>query len=162
MAQHGFCPGCSRSISPQDTVRFGDGGVFHLDCHRPRVLSSEERALLFRYCRQHQVGTCSTCGAFGYAELGSDLIAGRTNLCPKCRQDLTESVRSHLYGCALLPEEVRRRAQALREAAQKLVKHGHELADRADVLMREAEVARDAFMATMRHALGVESRPPAR
>src|SRR2546428_3641548 len=50
-------------------------------------------------------------------ELAADPLGGRTNICPRCRKDLTENVRTHLYGCAKLPAEVRLRAQALREAA---------------------------------------------
>jgi hypothetical protein len=39
----------------------------------------------------------------------------------------------------MLPSEVRRRAQAVRGAAQHLVKQGQQARDRADVLVREAE-----------------------
>ena len=62
-------------------------------------------------------------------------------MCPRCRKDLIENVRGHLSGCATLPSEVRLRAQAVREAAQRLVKHSQELRDNADVLIREAEAA---------------------
>jgi len=41
----------------------------------------------------------------------------------------------------MLPAEVRRRAQALREAARHLVKEGHQLRDKAEVLIQEAEAA---------------------
>ena len=75
--------------------------------------------------------------------LTADLLSGRTHLCPRCRRDLTEMVRSHLYGCGTLPAEVRRRAQTLRDAAQHLVKESRRLRDQADVLIREAEVALD-------------------
>jgi hypothetical protein len=61
--------------------------------------------------------------------------------CPRCHKDLIENVRGHLSGCATLPSEVRLRAQAVREAAQRLVKHSQELRDNADVLIREAEAA---------------------
>jgi len=41
----------------------------------------------------------------------------------------------------MLPAEVRRRAQALREAARHLVKESHQLRDKAEVLIQEAEAA---------------------
>jgi hypothetical protein len=46
----------------------------------------------------------------------------------------------------MLPEEVRKRARASREAARNLVKQSCQLRDHADVLMREAE----ATIATLR------------
>ena len=82
------------------------------------------------------------------------LGGGRTNFCPRCRKDLTENVRTHLYGCAKLPAEVRLRAQALREAAQRLVRQSQELVENADVRIREAETA--LFLA--QHALRAEMR----
>jgi hypothetical protein len=39
----------------------------------------------------------------------------------------------------MLPSEVRRRAKAVREAAQQLVKQSQQARDRSDVLIREAE-----------------------
>jgi hypothetical protein len=49
----------------------------------------------------------------------------------------------------MLPEEVRRRAREVRDAAHKLVKQSAESRDRADVLMREAEAAIAALRETM-------------
>jgi DNA-binding NarL/FixJ family response regulator len=57
------------------------------------------------------------------------------------RRDLTETARGHLYGCALLPSEVRLKAQQVREAAQRLVKQSQQARDRSDLLLREAEAA---------------------
>jgi hypothetical protein len=46
-----------------------------------------------------------------------DILArGRTNMWPRCRQDLTEAVRAHLFRCAMLPYEIRFRAQAITNA----------------------------------------------
>jgi hypothetical protein len=56
--QTATCPRCSWMISPEDTIVFGYGLLGHLDCRRPRVLSAEERTLLFIYCRDHQVAEC--------------------------------------------------------------------------------------------------------
>jgi len=74
---------------------------------------------------------------FRLAQLAADTLGSRTNLCPRCRRDLTESVRGHLYGCAMLPAEVRRRAQEVRDAARRLVKESQVLPERSDVLIRE-------------------------
>jgi len=54
----------------------------------------------------------------------------------------------------MLPAAVRQRAREVREAAQRLVKRSRELGDRADVLMRELEVA----LRTLREAAILE--PP--
>jgi hypothetical protein len=54
----------------------------------------------------------------------------------------------------MLPGEVRRRAREARAAAQRLVKNSHQLSDRADVLMREAEAAIAALRETMRRVAG--------
>jgi hypothetical protein len=56
--QTATCHECSRTISPGDTIVFGYGLLGHLNCRRPRVLSAEDRTLLFIYCRGHQVGEC--------------------------------------------------------------------------------------------------------
>ncbi len=107
-----------------------------------RPLSPAERALLFYYCLNHAVARCLGCARSYYlSELVADLLSGRTHLCPQCRRDLTENVRSHVYGCSIMPDEVRQRARALRELAQQLVKETHQLRDKADVLIREAEAA---------------------
>src|SRR5215475_13224113 len=73
----------------------------------------------------------------------------RTHFCPRCRTDLTESIRGHLYGCVTLPAEIRQRAQEARDAARRLVKESQQLTDHADVLMREAEAAVAALRETM-------------
>jgi hypothetical protein len=142
------CPRCMQVISADDTVQLADGGMSHVDCQRPRDLSPDERTLLFRYCREHAVAMCTACAAnFRQEELGADLLAQRTNLCPHCRADLTESVRGHLYGCATLPEEVRQRAREVRDATGKLIKQSRQT---ADGLMREAETAITALREAMR------------
>jgi len=48
--------------------------------------------------------------------------------------------------------EVRRRAQAAREAARSLVKQSHQLCDAADVAVREAETALRALRNAMRQS----------
>ena len=149
------CPQCSRMISPEDTIVFGSGRLGHLDCRRPRVLSAEERTLALRYCHDHEVAECSTCTRrFRLRELVSqDQFGVRLHVCPWCHTDLTDSVRAHLYACAMLPAEVRGRAQVARDATRHLVKQSQLLRDNADVLIREAEVALHALRATLRRPL---------
>ena len=107
-----------------------------------RMLTPDERALLFYYCLNHTVARCLSCMRSYYlSELVADLLSGRTHLCPQCRQDLTEDVRSHVYGCGILPAEVREKAQALRDVAHHLVKESRQLRDRSEVLISEAEAA---------------------
>ncbi|PYN82403.1 MAG: hypothetical protein DMD96_06100 [Candidatus Rokuibacteriota bacterium] len=145
------CPECSRTISPDDTIVFDFGLLGHLDCRRPRVLSAEERTLLFIYCRDHQVAECVPCaGRFHLREVASLDLGVRSYGCPWCHTDLTDSIREHLYGCAMLPGQVRRRAQAAREAAQHLVKESRHLRDTSDVLLREAEAALHALRQALR------------
>jgi DNA-directed RNA polymerase subunit RPC12/RpoP len=139
------CPQCSQAVLPGHSVVSVGGRLAHVNCQRPRTLTGDERALLFYYCLDHVVARCVACAQnFGLSELAVDLLRGRTHLCPSCRRDLTETVRGHLYECAMLPAEVRRRARALRDAAQHLVKQSRQLRDQADVLIREAETAVEA------------------
>jgi hypothetical protein len=146
------CPHCSRAISPEDTIIFAFGIIGHLDCRRPRVLSAEERTLLLIYCRNHQVAECVRCaGKFHLREVASvDSVGVRSHQCPWCHTDVTDSVRAHLYCCTMLPAEVRRRAQAARDAARSLVKQSLQLGDRADVLIREAEAVVQELRQTIR------------
>jgi len=134
------CAKCSRPISLADMIELSAGRLSHLDCARARGLSPEERAMLFVYCSDHDVANCVPCdSSFRMAELGADLLGSRTNVCPRCRSDLTESVRAHLFSCVVLPSEMKRRAQDVRDAAQIVIKRSQELVDRADTLIREAE-----------------------
>jgi hypothetical protein len=125
-----------------DNVESSSGGLSHVECARPRNLTPEERHLLFVYCSEHVVAECLPCALkFRMAELGADPLSTRSNTCPRCRTDLTESVRTHLYGCGILPSEVRLNAQAVRDAARRLMKQSQEPRDAADVLMHEAKIA---------------------
>lgn len=143
MRQHELsCQQCTRTLSSRDTVVVDHGQLSHLDCERPRALSAQERALLVYYCWDHVVVQCPNCsGHFRVSALASDLLESRTYLCAHCGKDLTDGVRTHLYACTLLPQKVRRRAQALREAARALVKQSRQLCDISDVLVQEADVA---------------------
>jgi len=149
------CSKCSEPIVLTDVIESSSGRLSHADCKRPHVLTSEERALVYIYCSGHVVARCPTCDTgFRFAQLAADMTGGSgTNLCPRCRRDLTGDVRAHLFGCAMLPAEVRRRAYAVREAAQNLVKQAHRLRDHADVLIREAEAALYARQRALREEM---------
>jgi len=134
------CAKCSRSIAVADVIESSTGRLTHLDCAPTQGLTPEERVLLFVYCSDHDAAKCVACDLqFPMMKFAADPLGGRTNLCPRCRTDLTASVRAHLFSCHVLPDEIRRRAQEVRSAAQVLIKHSQELADRSDVLIREAE-----------------------
>ena len=159
------CPQCSRSILPGDSVVSDSGRLSHLSCQAPRTLTAEERILLFYYCLNHTVARCGTCAqSFRLSELTADLLGGRTHLCPGCRRDLTAAVRTHLYACAMLPAEVRRRARVLCDAARRLVKESRQLRDEAEVLIREAEVgvekSRQALWQVLTTTVAFNSAPP--
>jgi hypothetical protein len=137
------CSKCSEPIALSDVIESSDGRLSHLDCQRPQALTPEERALVFVYCSGHVVARCPACDvSLRFTELAADMVGGhRTNMCPRCRRELTEDVRAHLFRCAMLPVEVRLRTQAVRDAAQRLVKESQQLRDTSDVLVREAEAA---------------------
>ena len=148
------CPQCLQPISPEDTIVYGFGVLGHLDCRRPRVLSADERTLPFIYCRDHPVAQCVRCTVnFYLREIASlDQFSIRSHECPWCYADMTDSIRTHVYGCALVPAKVRRRAQAARDAARSLVKRSLELCDAADVAIREAEAAVYALRQAIRES----------
>ena len=130
----------------------------HLDCRQPRDLIRQERVLLFGHCWAHPMA-CPACGhRFQLFEMNSNRFErDRLKRCPCCQLDLTDSVRAHLYTCPLSPEVLRRAAQAARESTRTLIKQIHELRDREDVLMREAEAAlresRDGIKQSVSEAL---------
>jgi hypothetical protein len=125
-----------------------------LECRRPNGLTANERALLFVYCFNHALARCLSCDAsFRFTELAADPLGSRTNLCPRCRKDLTEHIRAHLYRCTIVPADVRLAAQRVREAAQRLVKQSRELRDKSDVMMRETEAALYASQLALRVAM---------
>jgi hypothetical protein len=154
------CTKCSRLIALTDVVESNNGHLSHVDCQRPQTLTPEERSLVFVHCSGHVVARCPTCdSSFRFTELAADVLGGtRSNMCPRCRLELTEDVRAHLFRCEMLPEEIRRTAQAVREAAQELVKESQQLSDRADVLIREAEATLFESQRALREAM---SRRPA-
>src|SRR5215470_200338 len=90
------CTKCSEPIALSDVIESSDGRLSHMECQRPRMLTAEERALLFVYCFGHAAAYCLDCDLrFRMAELAADALGSRTNLCPRCRRDLTQSARAH-------------------------------------------------------------------
>jgi len=149
------CAKCSQPIALTDIIESKNGHLSHVDCKRPHVLTPEERALVFVYCSGHVVARCPACDiSFRYTELAADILGGsRTNMCPRCRRELTEAVRAHLFRCAMLPSEIRLRVQAVREAAQRLVKEIQQLGELSDVQIREAENALFEKQGALREAM---------
>jgi hypothetical protein len=118
------------------------------------MLTVEERALLSDYCYGHAVAYCLGCDLrFRLAELVTDPLGGRTNLCARCRRDLTPSARGHVYGCVMVPVDVRLIANAVREAAQRLLKQSQQLPDASGRLIRKAEGALFAKQRALREVM---------
>jgi hypothetical protein len=110
------------------------------------MLSRTERALLFRYCFEHPVATCTVCNAdYRLEELAADVFRGLSHLCPSCRVDLSESAREHLASCSLLRarlDEVEA-AERLQEHSAELYKQGQVICDSAAFLSTESTALRD-------------------
>ena len=156
------CTKCSQPIALTDIIESNSGLLSHLDCRHPHGLTPEERTLVFRFCWDHDVVRCPICEvSFHYMELAADILGmGGTNLCPRCRLDLTEAVRAHLFSCPTLPSAIRLRAQELRDAGQRLVKEGQQLRDRSDVQIREAEAALFRAQRALREAMPRRAADP--
>jgi hypothetical protein len=149
------CAKCSQPIALTDIIESKNGHLSHVDCKRPHVLTPEERALVFVYCSGHVVARCPACDiSFRYTELAADILGGsRTNMCPRCRRELTEAVRAHLFRCAMLPSEIRLRVEAVREAAQRLVKEVQQPRDASNGLVRQAEAVLFEKQRALREAM---------
>jgi len=152
------CPNCLQLVSPDDTVTFGGGQIMHLDCRQPGGLIRHERVLLFGHCWGHSIA-CPACGyPVQLFELNSNRFErDKLRCCPRCQRDLTESVRDHLYSCALSPKVLRRAAQEARATMRMLIKQVSELRHREEVLIREAEATlrevRDGMKQSVSEAL---------
>ena len=152
------CSKCSQPIFLTDVIESSAGRLSHLDCRRAQGLTPDERALLFVYCFDHIVARCLLCNLdFRMTQLAADMLGGGTNLCPRCRTDLTPNVRAHLFSCLTLPAEIRQRTREVREAAQILIKRSQELSDRSDVLIREAEAHLFESQRALRRAMSRSS-----
>src|SRR5262249_9147309 len=76
------CAKCSQPIALTDIIEANNGHLSHIDCKRPKVLTPEERALVFVYCSAHVVARCPACDiSYRYTELAADMVGGsRTNM----------------------------------------------------------------------------------
>ena len=161
------CSKCSEPIALTDIIESSGDRLSHVDCERARTLTAVERALLFVLCSDHAVAYCVGCNVrFRLSELAAQHnvgprqtfailgnVFGRMNLCPRCRSNLTTSVRAHLYSCAVLSAEIRLKAREVREAAQHLVKESQQLRDKSTVLIQEAEAALFEKQRALREAM---------
>jgi hypothetical protein len=149
------CAKCSQPIALTDIIESDNGRLSHVDCQRLQVLTWEERGLIFLYCSDHAVAECPGCDVkYRYTELAADVLGGsRTNLCPRCRRDLTEAVRAHLFRCAMQPSAVQRWAQVVRQAAQGLVKKRQQFHDGPEDQIREAEATLFECQRALREAM---------
>jgi hypothetical protein len=152
------CSKCCRSVAVTDVIESSAGRLSHLDCARAQGLTREERALLFVYCSDHPVAKCAACDLqFRMMQLAADPLGGRTNLCARCRTDLTASVRAHVFSCPVLPAEIRQTTQEVQAAAQVLIKRSQEFTDRSDALLREAEARLFGRQQALRAAMAKRS-----
>jgi hypothetical protein len=69
------------------------------------MLSPEERRLLVRYCRDHQIAVCSVCeGTYKLDELGAEMLGlySSSELCRRCCIPLVDSIRAHMASCTVM------------------------------------------------------------
>jgi hypothetical protein len=108
-----------------------------------RVLTPGQRALLFQACWEHAVAHCARCRVSFKPRQLNDLFRGYSHLCPRCRRDLSGSIRQHLIACAtatlLASHDVVAEAKVLRERSTKIRKNAHRLRDAASVVTAEAQ-----------------------
>ena len=136
------CGRCKQWLSTDDTITFDVDHIIHLDCQRPHQLNNEERALLFTFCWDHPVAQCAACcQSFRQHQLAADLFGHHSHLCPRCRTDLTANLREHLFACAVVPTEVRWKAEDARNATRRLIRLQRQLSQQVAVLMRDVDSA---------------------
>jgi len=160
------CPQCLRTILPEDTIVFGSWPSRSLRLSSASCTERRRAHDALYELPHHPLAACVRCAErFHLRDVASiDLRGVRAYSCPWCHTDPTDSIRVHLYGCAMLPAEVLERARQAREAARQLVKNRLQRRDHADVLMRETEAAVHALRRAIRqsqnrqHALGLAER----
>ena len=134
------CSKCPRPIALADVIESSGGGLSYLDRARSQGLTPEERAMLLMYCSDHLAAQCQSCNVgFRMMELAADPLRDQTNLCPRCRKDLTQNLRAHLFSCVALPSEIQHRTQEVRDAALILVKPSQQALDKSELRIREAQ-----------------------
>jgi hypothetical protein len=102
------------------------------------MLSSSERAMMIRCCYAHDVAFCHGCArSYRVQRLGADWLEGKTEICPRCRGDLSDSIRDHLRSCEPVA--------TLRSSV--LVADSRALWEASVILRKEAQQTRDDFRA---------------
>jgi hypothetical protein len=67
------------------------------------MLMPDQRALLLLHCRDHPVAVCPECReALSFERIGSDVIMGKRDFCPRCRADVATVVLQHLAECTVM------------------------------------------------------------
>jgi len=107
------------------------------------MLSSNERAIMIRCCHGHDVAFCHDCArSYGVHRLCADWYRGKTDECPRCRADLSDSIREHLRSCELVilrSRELVADSRALWDASVILLKEAHQTVDATGDRIAEAE-----------------------
>ena len=119
------CPQCLRTILPEDTIVFGSWPSRSLRLSSASCTERRRAHDALYELPHHPLAACVRCAErFHLRDVASiDLRGVRAYSCPWCHTDPTDSIRVHLYGCAMLPAEVLERARQAREAARQLVKN---------------------------------------
>jgi hypothetical protein len=109
-----------------------------------RPLTQEERVVLVMCCHDHAVAVCPGCSRpLTSFEMGADFLLVKEDVCPACETRLGLVLRQHLESCTSVAiTELLEGGAEVFDRARRLLKHGQTLGQRADVLAREAEVAR--------------------
>jgi hypothetical protein len=108
------------------------------------VLSSAERVIMIRCCYDHDVAFCGDCArSYQVHRLGADWFHGKTDLCPQCRADLSDSIRLHLRWCKLVAtrrwQQLPAESEALRDTSGAL-REGSSTDSRRSQVCGRAEV----------------------
>lgn len=108
------------------------------------MLSSTDRAIMIRSCHDHDVAFCDDCArSYRVHRLRVDWYQGKTELCPRCRADLSESIREHLRSCELAAtlrsQQLSAESRTLRDTSVALIKDARQMVDNAEVRTAEAD-----------------------
>src|SRR4030095_10501352 len=104
------CPQCLRTILPEDTIVFRSWPSRSLRLSSASCTERRRAHDALYVLPHHPLAACVRCAErFHLRDVASiDLRGIRTYSCPWCHTDRTDSMRVHLYGCAMLPAEVPR------------------------------------------------------
>ena len=111
-------------------------------------MSSSERAMMIRCCYAHDVAFCHDCAqSYRIQRLGADRLEGKTEICPRCRADLSDSIRDHLRSCepvaTLRSSKLVAESRALQEVSRLLRKEAQQTIHDAGTRVAEVDAGRD-------------------